>query len=182
MNSAESDEVLIRRLRVGEAAAFDALFDRYRRGVLAYVTGMLGDRALAEDVTQETFLTLLKRIDRLNPRRGASAWLYRVARNRAIDLLRHRRFEVSDPDSGALRVDTRTPVDEVVVHERSEVIERALGSLPVRERDLLLLRFYGGLTFREVAAAVRRPLGTVLWQVRRSLKKLEKELGREEHT
>jgi RNA polymerase sigma-70 factor (ECF subfamily) len=177
----ETDASLVRRLQAGEMAAFDALFERFRRKLLAYVLGLLHDRGQAEDVVQESFVELVTKIRKIDADRGVSPWLYRVARNRAIDLLRHRRFEVLPGDDYLAETvaddDSRevaAPNSRIMARERKAEVAALLGTLPDKERDLLMLRFYGDLTFAEIAQVVRRPLGTVLWQVNSSLKKLRK--------
>ena len=180
---------LIRQLQSGEMGAFDALFAKYRGKILAYIIGMIGDRAAAEDIVQESFLKMVTKIDSIVPEKGVSSWLYRVARNKAIDGLRKRKSEVLPGPAFSGRDDSREPggdrhdpADAMQVEETRKMVREAVWSLPVKERDLLLLRFYGDLTFREIAGVVRRPLGTVLWQVRRSLSKLKNELSRERET
>ena len=177
-HGASSEADLICGLRRGEVGAFDALFDRHRAGVFAYALAMLHDRGIAEDVVQEVFVEMARRADRLDPARGAAAWLYRVARNRAIDRLRRRRrleFPGDDvlAERGARVPDPGSAPDAGLADaETAAGLRRAVDALPERERDVLLMRFYGGLTFQEVARAVRRPLGTVLWQAHRALGRL----------
>lgn len=175
----ESDSSLIRRLQDGDITAFDVLFEKFRRRLLAYVTGLLHDRAKAEDVVQESFVELVTAIQKINPDRGVAPWLYRVARNRAIDMLRHGKFEVLPGDEFLAETVTAAgsdcvpaPDGRLMAREKQEEVRNMLAVLPEKERDLLLLRFYGDLTFAEIAQVLRRPLGTVLWQVNRTLKKL----------
>mgnify|MGYP006293492509 CR=1 FL=1 len=174
-----TDARLVRQLQAGETAAFEAIFERYRRPLLAYVIKRTGDRALAEDVVQESFVRLARHAARLNPRRSLSGWLFRVARNLAVDHARRRQREVL-VDTAPAPKPTREagPDAELRRRERRDAIERAMDALSERERDVLRLRFYGDLTFRDIAAATRRPLGTVLWQCRRALRKLREEMER----
>ena len=180
---------LVRRLQSGDMAAFDTLFEKHRKGILAYVSGITGDRNLAEDITQDCFVELVRKINRIDPRRGVSAWLYRVARNRSVDVLRHRKHEHLPGDllrgieaGGSRDRDGDRPDRQLERKEEIERIQTVLQKLPLKDRELLLLRFYGDLTFREIAVTLRRPLGTVLWQARRSLGKLKNALvaGKEE--
>jgi len=180
-SSRETDASLVRKLQAGEMAAFDALFERFRKKLLAYVLGLLHDREQAEDVVQEAFVELVTKVRKIDANRGVSAWLYRVARNRAIDVLRHRKFQVLPGDDYLAKTvsesgshEVPTPDGELVAKERKLEVTGMLQELPAKERDLLVLRFYGDLSFAEIAQVVRRPLGTVLWQVNRSLKKLRK--------
>lgn len=173
----ESEADLVRRLQGGDSDAFDVLFERHRRGLLAYILGYCRDRQLAEDVVQDTFLEFARRIDSIRPRQGANGWLYRVARNRTIDILRHRQYEVLPGDefmavSGHEADREKGPDRALIRRERHEHLREVLDALPEKDRELLLLRFYGGLTFREAGRVLGRPLGTVLWQGRRALEKL----------
>ncbi|MDD4871447.1 MAG: RNA polymerase sigma factor [Kiritimatiellae bacterium] len=179
----DNEPDLIRRLQDGDIEAFDRLFEQHRRGMLVYVEGMVGDRSHAEDIVQDCFVEFVEKIGRINPEKGASGWLYRVARNRAIDVLRRRKFEINQKEwswgeklkgNGAIE---KNPAIDLMEKEREIDVQRLLGSLPSKERDLLLLRFYSGLSFREIADILRRPLGTVLWQAHRSLKKLKEIAG-----
>ena len=163
----------------GELAAFDGIFDKYRRAILAYVNGMLHDRSMAEDIVQETFVELARRIDSIDAERGLSGWLYRVARNRAIDAIRHRKFEVMPGEvvvaDEAERAGHAGPNATMEKAAEADVLERvgaAMSRLPEKERDLLSLRFHGGLKFQEIAELLGRPLGTVLWQAQQYLEKI----------
>jgi RNA polymerase sigma-70 factor (ECF subfamily) len=130
---------------------------------------------------------MARRARGLRPERGEARWLYRVGRNRAIDALRRRRFEappLAEPEDGRAaaaeiaETGGPTPAEELMAREQAEQVRACLQRIPRGERDLLLLRFYGGLTFREAAAVLRRPLGTALWQGQRSLKRLRAMLER----
>jgi RNA polymerase sigma factor (sigma-70 family) len=171
-----SDADLLRRLQRGDADAFDALFERHRRGLRAYLVAMTRDVALAEDLLQECFLALVRSVQRLTPRRGASGWLYRVARNKAVDAMRRAPDVPMDPAIVAgIRdaAEQAVGADEIAMsRERRAVLADAVRGLPPAERDVLLLHFWGGLKFREIAAVVRRPLGTVLWRARRGIARL----------
>lgn len=179
-----TDFELIQSLRAGDATAFDVLFDRYRQGVLAYVRGLLGRHELAEEVTQDVFLELVRSIDRVDPGRGASAWLYRVARNRAYDILRRRKFDAPMEDEDVLRVadelgagDPSEASAGLEQAERAAVLHEALATLEQAEREILMLHYISERPFREIAEILKRPLGTVLWKSRRSLEKLNQMLG-----
>jgi len=175
------DSELVRRLREGDTRAFEVLFERYRRSVLAFLTTWLGDHAMAEDVTQETFVELARRAESLDPKRSVKAWLFRVARNRAVDWLRRRR-EMPMGEAVLREVDRlpASPADRpdagLLAEEASARIRRWLAVLPESEREVLRLRFVADLKFREIAMVLNRPLGTVLWQTRSGLRKLRKEL------
>jgi len=154
--------------RAGDTAAFDTLYTALSVPVFTLAARMLGDRAQAEDITQEAFIKLLSatgvKID--NPR----AWLYRVVRNLAVDHLRKQTpDELPDehPASGSGL--------ENVVGTRVDV-ENAMTALTPAERAVVTLHLNGGLPFREVADVVDSPLGTVLWRYRKALHTLRNKL------
>jgi RNA polymerase sigma-70 factor (ECF subfamily) len=182
----ETERHLVERLKAGDTAAFDALFEKHRNGLLAYVAGLTRDRHLAEDIVQESFVRMARQAARLRPEQGAGGWLYRVARNQAIDAIRRRRFETTEPegsDDAAPARETQdpsavTPADALAAREREAEVRALLDALPAGERDVLLLRFFGDMTFREAAGVLRRPLGTVLWQAQRALGRMRERMRR----
>ncbi len=183
--TSETDASLIRRLRAGDATAFDTLFARHRRPLLAYVFGMLNDAGRAEDIVQDCFLELVRRIESVDPGRNVAGWLYRVARNKAIDAVRRRKFETGPADDERALSAGRTlaalgetdpapsPLDAMLQAESAARVQAALAALPLRERDVIALHYFGDLRFREIAKLARRPLGTVLWQARNALAKMK---------
>lgn len=182
----EEDTGLLKRLQSGETAAFDVLFEKHRRGLFSYVRGMVNDTGLSEDIVQDCFLELVKNIERIRPEQGAGGWLYRVARNRAIDVLRAGKNwsggDKTEPDGRTVEEQADagpTPRENAVARERAMNVRMALEMLPPKERDLLLLRYFGDLKFNEIARLRRRPLGTVLWQATRSLEKIRLLLTRQ---
>jgi RNA polymerase sigma factor (sigma-70 family) len=135
-------------------AAFEALYRSSRDDVFAYVAGVLRDRSAAEDVTAQAFERAYRRRRTFNPRRGSRrAWLFGIARNAALDELRRRRRRarlVSEPEDDAL----------VAPHEAAEGAVRrtalriAIGGLSPRERELVALKFFAGLSNREIASVI----------------------------
>ena len=188
LQGGESEQRLVRRLQGGDMAAFDVLFERFRRELLAFTVGLLGDRTDAEDVVQESFVALAARIRHLDPEQGVKAWLYRVARNRAIDRLRKRKWSVFPGctffrrQARPERAGDRAPGESAARADTFARLRDALDRLPEREREVLLLRYYSDLAFREIAGIVGRPMGTVLWQARRGverLREMQKDAGDE---
>jgi len=179
----ERESRLIERLQGGDLAAFDEIFAEYRQRIYAYVLGFVHDSGKAEDVTQECFVTLARKSASINPSMGLSSWLFRVARNRSIDYLR-KHHDILPGDEFIEEVlhegpSPAMPDEALLGKERGRRILRALDSLPERERDVLMMRFFGDLKFREIAKAMRRPLGTVLWQANTGLKRLRERLSDE---
>lgn len=173
---AESDSGLVSRLQSGELRAFEVLFERYSGRLLAYATGLLGDGTLAQDVVQETFLSLVKNVDKVDAGRGVSGWLFRTARNKAIDIMRRRKWlrlgvEYEEASRTAVGAGPDAAAG-LMGKERAERVRVGLAELSGRQKEVLVLRFFGDLTFEEIARVTRRPLGTVLWQAQAGLRRL----------
>ena len=178
---------LVRRCREGDGEAFDQVFARFRGPLYAYLARTTGDAHLAQDMLQDVFLRMVENLDRYRESGRFEAWLFRIAANRVRDWARRRRRRefVGGPAGGpeedvGLTVDRavhRPPEDPLIRQEESRRLEAALATLSDGERELLVLRHYGGLSFREIAEAVGAPLGTVLARSHRALLKLRDALG-----
>ena len=134
--------------------AFDELYRRDRDDVHAYVAGLLRDRSAAEDVTALAFERAYRRRRSFNPKRGTRrAWLFGIARNAALDELRRRRRQatlVAEPvDEGGI-----PPAQGAEVAIRRAALRSALASLAPRERELVALKFFAGLTNHEIAGVI----------------------------
>ena len=169
--SVDSDGELIVRTADGDGSAFEELYRRYARPVFGLALRRLGDRHRAEDAVQETFASLWRSAGTYRPDRGPGApWLYAVARNAIVDRAR-RRYEpaVETPDE---------PADEPGPEEHAESaftawrVHRALEELPEREREVISLAYWSGLSQSEIAEFLAIPLGTVKTRTRAALMRL----------
>jgi RNA polymerase sigma factor (sigma-70 family) len=134
-----------------DTEAFDGLFRECARDVHAYAVSLLGDRSAAEDVTAFAFERLYRSRSRLDRRRGTPrAWLFAIARNAALDELRRRRRQ-PNLNLEADRSDDPSSEEAFEHVERRATVRHALASLPLRERELVLLKFHGQLSNGELA-------------------------------
>lgn len=166
------DRAHILGLKRGDVGSFEQIFEKYRRPVFAYARGILKDEALAEDCVQETFLELVRKSESIDIARGVKGWLFRVARNRAIDALRKRSREVTSDRSDHRADPGPGPDGDLISVEASESVMEAVSKLKDAEREIVMLRFFGGLTFAEAESATGIPLNTLIWRCRRALEKL----------
>lgn len=174
-----SDGELIQRAGTGDRDAFEQLYRRYARSVFGLALRRLGDRARAEDAVQETFTSIWRSAKSYRPERGPGApWLYAVARNAIVDRARARIETPADiPDE---------PSREEGPPERAEAgwvqwrVHRALEELPEREREVISLAYWSGLSQSEVAEFLGIPLGTVKTRTRAALAHLAEILEGEE--
>ena len=171
MAMAESDANLIERTGRGDRAAFNELYRRFARPVLAMALRQLGDHGRAEDAAQETFAAVWRSARSYRSERGsASAWLYTVARNAIIDRARQRTEPVAEAaDEAAADASPEEAVESSGVAWR---VHAALERLPERERVVLELAYWSGLSQSEIASYLNVPLGTVKTRTRAGMSRL----------
>lgn len=153
-----------------DAAAFEALFDRYSRLVFGVALRMLGQRGAAEDTTQAVFLKVWHAPELF---RGGNlpAWLVRVTRNRCLDQIRARR-ETSPVEDARQMVDETSAEDRAFAEIDGERVRRALANLSREQREVIEMGFFGGLTHQQIAEHTGTPLGTVKTRIRSGLHRL----------
>jgi RNA polymerase sigma factor (sigma-70 family) len=172
--SAAAKQMAPARERLDDSA-FDALFRECAEDVHAYAFSLLGNRAAAEDVTALAFERLYRSRLRLDPQRGtARSWLFAIARNAALDELRRRRRQPAEEllegvldDAGALAA-----LEDVV---RRATVRDALAALPLREREIVLLKFHGQLSNGELARALGVSESNAGTRLHRALTRLRRE-------
>jgi RNA polymerase sigma-70 factor (ECF subfamily) len=166
-----ADEELLARVGLGDRGAFEVLYRRYARAVLGLALRRLGDYGRAEDAVQETFASVWRSARTYRPERGRGApWLYAVARNAISDRGRARAEPAAEAED---EPDVSAGPDERA--EQSWVswrVHRALETLPERERTLIELAYWSGLSQSEIAERLEIPLGTVKTRTRSALSRL----------
>ena len=170
MEVTDDADVLMARVCRQDADAFEALYDGYHRIVYGVALRVLGDRTAAEDVTQTVFLKVWNSPDRF---RGGNfpAWIVRVARNRALDVLRGRSVRAETELPEALP-ENESMEEAAFARIDAERIRSALAALPAEQREPIELGFFGGITHQEIARRSQTPLGTVKTRIRSGLKRL----------
>ncbi len=180
VNAMESEaNAIARGLRRRDPDLLDRLIEQYQHRLLRYLVYLSGNRELAEDLFQETWIRVLERGHQYDGEHEFSTWLYAVARNLTIDYLR----KISplsldglmeDEERAPLEpADTRPMAWEIVQqHEQAERISAALVSIPAEYRETVMLRFQEGLALDEIVAVTGAPLGTVKSRLYRGLNML----------
>jgi len=168
---AESDSRLLERVAGGDRDAFTELYRRFARPVMAMAVRQLGDNGRAEEAAQETFAAVWRSARSYRPERGSgSAWLYAVARHAIIDRARQRRepaVEVPEEISAEAG-----PAEQAEGSWLAWRVHSALEQLPERERVVLELAYWSGLSQTEIASYLDVPLGTVKTRTRTGLSRL----------
>ena len=165
------DRELVRRVLAGQTDDFRALVDRYQQPIFRFASGLLGNREEAEDVTQEAFLAGFANLSGYDSSRAAfSTWLFTIARNRCINLLKQRRpIALNEPDS----IGGVAPADPIVSQELSLRLDRALAALPVEQRSAFVLAEIEKLPYAEIARIEQTSLGTVKSRIHRAKQRLQ---------
>ena len=173
------DGELIARTAEGDRNAFEELYRRFARPVLSQARRRLLDRGRAEDAMQETFAAVWRSARTYRPERGPGApWLYMVARNAIVDQTRLRVEPAADaPDTPS---NQPGPAEHAESEWLSRRVHRALEALPERERRVIELAYWRGLSQSEIASSLNIPLGTVKTRTRSALSRLAVLLERDD--
>jgi RNA polymerase sigma-70 factor (ECF subfamily) len=177
-----ADEELMQMVRRGDADAFAVIYERHASSAFSLAYRMMGSRALAEDVTQEAFLSAWRSAARYDSTRGSvRTWLLGIVHNRAIDAMRRGRvrdFPRVDDETAAERLESGERTDaEVARREEAATIRAAIDKLPREQSQVIELAYFGGFTHTEIAEMIDAPVGTVKGRMRLGLKKLRDQLG-----
>jgi len=183
-----SDEELLACFREGQSEAFGALVRRYEAELFGYLRRYLGDSSLAEDVFQNTFVQVFSKIGQYEAGRAVRPWLYTIATHQAIDALRrngrHMTLSIDqerDHSQGAessqllsmLESRGENPLDAVQAEERRSLVRESVDRLPEMFKQVIILAYFQGLKYSEIADILGIPVGTVKSRMNAALMKLQ---------
>ena len=159
-------------------AAFKKLFEYFAPRLKGYLMRLGSSEAQAEELVQDVMLTVWRKAALFDRRKAAaSTWLFTIARNRRIDILRREKYPELDPEDPALVPDEDVqPDDAVIMAERKAEVQSALATLPEEQVELVKLAFYKGWSHSEIAKETGLPLGTVKSRLRLSFTRLKEAL------
>ncbi|HHS7811717.1 MULTISPECIES: RNA polymerase sigma factor [Pseudomonas] len=182
--AASSDETLLARYREGDGAAFEILYARHRQGLYRFLLGLSGKPELADEVFQDTWLSLIRSTSQPQGRATFRTWLFQIARNRLIDHWRkhgaHQPLHDSyDEQLHAIGDETNDPEQLLNLSRDSQRLESALQTLPADQREVFLLRAHGDLDLAQIASLTETPLETVKSRLRYAQHKLRRLLAEE---
>ena len=167
----------------GDQDAFEAFYDRYEKRAFSLAYRILGTRSLAEEATQEAFISVWKSVVRYDPERGsAGGWALGIVRNRAIDLLRKRTGPSPDLDhDDDAALDSRESVDltdeTAIRRETRREVKTGLAELPEKQSKVIELAYFGGFSQSEISEMLGEPLGTIKGRMRLGLERLKGNLS-----
>ena len=171
-----TDSELVIRAKAGDQGAFTAIYERYSAAIYRYIYFRVGEAELAEDLQAEVFLRMLEGLHRYEDRGWPiSAWLYRIARDRTIDIMRRRRNRQHVPLE-AWGGSCDGPENSVGAQLEYEELNRTLNDLTDEQRQVIQMRFMGEMSIQEVASKLGRTEGSVKALQHRGLQSLARRL------
>jgi len=183
-----TDSDLVARARRGNQEACREIVRRYERPVFNMIVRMLRDRALAEDLSQDTFLKAFSRLDRYDPTYRLSNWLFKIAHNTVIDHVRKQKSAALPIDSLSRGEDlsalepgdpaARDPIETLAQAELARAVDSAMASLRPEYRQVVVLRYQEELSHEEIARITGLPVGTVKSHLHRARAQLAVALAR----
>ena len=172
-----SETELVLSAQHGDRSAFSELVCIHTRGVFNVVYRMCGDALIAEDAAQETFIRAWQNLSSYRPQTPLRNWLYRIAFNAAMDMIRkEKRIIPTDIDDLQLTDDHPGPESIASQNERIVLVQKAVLSLPDASRAVLVLKEYEGMSYHEIADALDIPIGTVMSRLNYARKLLKEKL------
>lgn len=188
--SPPDDHHLMRMAQRGDAQAVTVLYTRYRRKILNYLYRFTGNRASAEDLTQETFIRVVQHVNSYRPTGSVAGWIYRIAENLALNAIRGRKgiseFSLDEPlqlaeDSvdrkETIADDSLQPDEEAVQSEKEALIQAALLKVSAKYREVLILCDLEGYRYHEAAQMLRCSINTVASRLARGRAQMAELLG-----
>jgi len=178
-----TDEIIVERALTGDAEAFGEIVRRWERRIFALTYGMLGREEDARDATQETFLAAFRNLRGFRGEAKVSSWLHRIAVNQCIS--RQRRSKVRseaaledehESNAGFVTSLSYSPARVAEGRQETAAVRRAINSLPIELRQIVVMKEFEELTFREISEALDLPLSTVKSRLYTALKQLQMRL------
>lgn len=179
----------IKRAIQGDEKAYKALLKRYERGIYNMIYQMVKNREETEDLVQETFIKAFNALDSYNDQFAFSTWLYKIAFNNCIDSIRKKKLKTYPLDKPIktkegqvqqeIRDDSTSPEKEILFAEKRKQINEAIGCLPERYKQVIILRHKEERSYEEISEMMKIPLGTVKARIFRAREMLKRCLQEE---
>lgn len=184
--SSDAEYELVARCQAGDPQAFESLFSLYHEDVFRFAYLVVRDASLAQDVVQEAFLKVFRSIGRFQFRSSFKSWLYRVAVNEAISLLRHRKIR-ENLDTSTREMEAQAsagardwqPEEAALESEERSLLRWAIGQLDPVHRTVVVLKYFHDFSDPEIAAILGCPPGTVKSRLHRARELLRNAMARE---
>lgn len=173
-----SDQVLLNRYLSGNRSAMSQLIERHSRRVKDYIRMMVKEDEIAEDIFQDTFIKVVRHIDegRYTENGRFLSWVLRIAHNQVIDHFRSKKQsrELNEREAGydlfgTLRLEEGSPEEQIESRQAASEVRQLIELLPAEQREVVKLRYYDNLSFREIAEQTEVSINTALGRMRYAL-------------
>jgi len=171
---AEQDEIA--RLRRRDSAALAGVVGRYQHRLYRYLRRLVKEPAAADDLFQQTWLNVVRQLDRYDSLRSFDTWLFAIAHNAAMDLLRRKAGESLEESRHELAAAGPDALSAAMASERTAILAAEMAGLSAPYREVLTLRFEEGMKLEEIAEVTRAPLSTAKSRVQRALETLREKM------
>lgn len=161
------DAILVQAAQSGDLAAFEQIVRRHQTAVYRVGLRMLGSRADAEDVTQDTFVRAWRSLDRFRAQSALTTWLYRIVTRRCLDTIAGRR-STEQLDETSTELVAGEPAEIVAQREQLRAVTRAIAELPADQRAVLVLREFEGLSYNELADVLGTSVASIKGRLHRA--------------
>lgn len=186
MDTVNTDEIIVERALTGDAEAFGEIVRRWERRIFALAYGMLGREEEARDATQETFLAAFRNLRGFRGEAKVSSWLHRIAVNQCITRQRRAKVrsesalddEQAQSSNSFVAPLTLSPARVTEGAQLTQAVRLAVNSLPPELRQIVVMKEFEELTFREISEALGLPLSTVKSRLYTAMKQLQMRLHR----
>lgn len=168
----------------GDEQAYQAILERYQRGIYNLIFQMVKNREETEDLVQETFIKAFRALDSYNEQYAFTTWLYKIAYNNCIDSIRKRKLKTSPLDKPIqtregevqqqIRDDSTSPEHHYLYAEKKKILDDCIQKLPEAYREVIMLRHQEDRSYEEIAEMVQVPLGTVKARIFRAREMLKR--------
>jgi len=181
VQSKEKGQELMNRVQNGDSKALRQIYGSYKSILFGLIVSILKDREEAEDCLQEVFTQLWEKADRFDASKGnLYSFIVTMARNKAIDRIRSRAYKDSKQEDHTIsdfsltpESDFNNPEEDLELTERANLVRSALQKLSSKEREVLKVAYYGGMSQTEISEKMEIPLGTVKYRMRQGMIKLK---------
>jgi len=184
-NSKISDKALVKKYIKGNEACLEMLINRHKERLFTTIILIVKDTYIAEDLFQETFIKIIKNLKagKYNEEGKFLPWASRIARNMAIDYFRKTKRMPTVTDSQGndvfrtLKIKTENREEEIIRTEKEDLVRSAIDKLPAEQRQVLILRHYGDLSFKEIAEMTNVSINTALGRMRYAITNMRKAMA-----
>ena len=185
----QSDDELVQSFLKGEESAFNELYRAYEKPLYSFILRYAGNRNTAEDLVQQVWMKVIKALPKYDERSKFGSWLFSIAHHSCIDAVRKKSpAAAADFDEVPLMEklpgERPNPEEELIRLEERGLLEKAIQQLPDEQKEVLLMRIYSDLPFREIADILHAPLNTILGRMHYAMKHLRQtimQLTEEDH-